>query len=151
MADHCVVMNQGRIEDEGTPERVYAKPATRFCATFMGESTLIPGEVTSVTGNAILMNTAFGSLPIIATAEEGAKVTLAIRPEHLRLIRDSRSVTFGSAEVTAVIFQGSFKRVVATSTTLSGPTFIAKIPADTRGGGRRHGHPLLPYRRPASC
>ncbi|MEQ1521399.1 MAG: ABC transporter ATP-binding protein [Aestuariivirga sp.] len=129
LADHCVVMNQGRIEDEGTPERVYAKPATRFSATFMGESTIIPGEVTSVTGNAVSINTAFGTLPIIASAEEGAKVTLAIRPEHMRLIRDSRSVTFGSAEVTAVTFQGSFKRVVATSTTLSGPTFIAKIPA----------------------
>ncbi len=129
LADHCVVMNQGRIEDEGTPERVYAQPATRFSATFMGESTLISGEVTSVTGNAISINTAFGTLPIIATAEEGAKVTLAIRPEHLRLIRDSRSISFGSAEVTAVIFQGSFKRVVAVSNTLSGPTFVAKIPA----------------------
>jgi spermidine/putrescine transport system ATP-binding protein len=129
LADHCVVMNQGRIEDEGTPERVYAKPATRFSATFMGESTVIPGEVASVTGNAVLVNTVFGSLPLIAEAAEGAKVTLAIRPEHLRLIRDSRSVTFGSAEVTAVVFQGSFKRVVAVSTTLSGPTFIARIPA----------------------
>ena len=129
LADHCVVMNHGRIEDEGTPERVYAKPTTRFSATFMGESTIIPGEVASLTGNAILVNTLFGTLPLVATAEEGAKVALAIRPEHLRLIRDSRSVTFGSAEVSAVIFQGSFKRVVATSTTLSGPTFIAKIPA----------------------
>jgi spermidine/putrescine transport system ATP-binding protein len=49
LADHCVVMNQGRIEDEGTPERVYAKPATRFSATFMGESTIIR-DVASVTG-----------------------------------------------------------------------------------------------------
>jgi spermidine/putrescine transport system ATP-binding protein len=129
LADHCVVMNQGRIEDEGTPERVYAQPATRFSATFMGESTLISGDVASVTGNAVSINTAFGSLPIIGSAGEGAKVTLAIRPEHMRLIRDSRSITFGSAEVTAVVFQGSFKRVVAVSTALSGPTFIAKIPA----------------------
>ena len=30
LADHCVVMNDGRIEDEGPPERVYARPATRF-------------------------------------------------------------------------------------------------------------------------
>jgi spermidine/putrescine transport system ATP-binding protein len=129
LADHCVVMNQGRIEDEGTPERVYAKPATRFTAAFMGESTLIPGEVTSVTGNAVLVNTAFGSFPIIAEAAEGAAVTLAIRPEHLRLIRDSRSVTFGSAEVTAVVFQGSFKRVLAESTSRVGFFFIARIPA----------------------
>jgi spermidine/putrescine transport system ATP-binding protein len=41
LADHLVVMNRGRIEDEGTPEKVYARPATRFTATFMGESTII--------------------------------------------------------------------------------------------------------------
>ncbi len=38
LADQIVVMNQGRIEDRGAPERVYAKPATRFTANFMGES-----------------------------------------------------------------------------------------------------------------
>ena len=40
LADHCVVMNNGRIEDEGPPERVYSRPASRFSATFMGESTI---------------------------------------------------------------------------------------------------------------
>ncbi len=45
LADHVVVMNHGRIEDEGAPERVYARPATRFAATFMGESTIVPGQV----------------------------------------------------------------------------------------------------------
>ena len=43
LADHVVVMNHGRIEDEGSPERVYGRPATRFTATFMGESTVVPG------------------------------------------------------------------------------------------------------------
>jgi spermidine/putrescine transport system ATP-binding protein len=130
LADHCVVMNQGHIEDEGTPERVYAQPATRFSATFMGESTLIPGEVSKAKGNAISVKTLFGSYPIIANAEDGAQVTLAIRPEHMLLIRDSRSIAFGNARVTAVIFQGSFKRVLAESTMRSGSSFIAKIPAE---------------------
>jgi spermidine/putrescine transport system ATP-binding protein len=38
LADQIVVMNAGRIEDVGAPERVYAKPATQFTANFMGES-----------------------------------------------------------------------------------------------------------------
>jgi spermidine/putrescine transport system ATP-binding protein len=129
LADHCVVMNNGHIEDEGTPERVYAQPATRFSATFMGESTLIPGEIGKTKGNTISVKTSFGSFPIIETGDEGAQVTLAIRPEHLRLIRDSRSITFGNARVISVVFQGSFKRVIAQSTSLSGPTFVAKVPA----------------------
>ena len=130
LADHCVVMNHGRIEDEGTPERVYAQPVTRFTATFMGESTLIPGEVSKVKGDAISVKTAFGSFPIIANAEDGAQVNLAIRPEHMLLIRDSHSITFGNARVTAVVFQGSFKRVLADSTSRSGPSFIAKVPLE---------------------
>ena len=130
LAGHCVVMNQGRIEDEGTPERVYGKPATRFSATFMGESTLIAGEAKNPSGEAVSIETMFGSFPLIASFAEGAKVTLAVRPEHLRLTRDSRSITFGKAEVTSVVFQGSFKRVIAQSTSLSGPSFIARLPAE---------------------
>jgi spermidine/putrescine transport system ATP-binding protein len=43
LADQIVVMNHGKIEDAGTPERVYARPATRFTSTFMGESSFING------------------------------------------------------------------------------------------------------------
>jgi spermidine/putrescine transport system ATP-binding protein len=45
LADLCVVMSNGRIEDTGPPERVYRRPRTRFAATFMGESTIVPGRV----------------------------------------------------------------------------------------------------------
>ena len=130
LADHCVVMNRGRIDDEGTPERIYAQPASRFSATFMGESTLISGEVSKAKANTITVKTMFGSFPIVAEAPEGSQVALAIRPEHMLLIRDSRSISFGNAKVTAVVFQGSFKRVLADSTTRSGPSFIAKVPAE---------------------
>ena len=40
LADLCVVISHGRIEDTGQPERVYRRPRTRFTATFMGESTI---------------------------------------------------------------------------------------------------------------
>jgi spermidine/putrescine transport system ATP-binding protein len=53
LADHIVVMNEGRIEDEGAPERVYAKPATRFTAHFMGESSTF-GDVTVRPENVVL-------------------------------------------------------------------------------------------------
>ena len=44
LADLCVVMSHGRIEDTGPPERVYRRPRTRFTATFMGESTILPAR-----------------------------------------------------------------------------------------------------------
>ena len=99
LADHLIVMNQGRIEDEGAPERVYARPRTRFTASFMGESTFID------------------------------EALAAIRPEHLRLEAEPGMISFGEARVTSVVFQGSFKRVLAEGA--SGQTFIARVPANT--------------------
>jgi spermidine/putrescine transport system ATP-binding protein len=90
-------MNQGRIEDQGPPERVYARPATRFTATFMGESTIVAGTTKSG-----VIETALGSFPAPADATH-----IAIRPEHVALGEGL------AAEVTDVVYQGSFKRVTA--------------------------------------
>jgi spermidine/putrescine transport system ATP-binding protein len=93
LADHVVVMNKGRIEDQGSAEKVYAQPATAFSATFMGESTIVDGH--------------------------------AIRPEHIEIVKSGGSL--GAAVVTDVVYQGSFKRVLAKA----GDTiFIARLAAD---------------------
>lgn len=42
IADRIVVMNAGRIEDDGPPEQVYLRPRSLFSASFMGEVNLIP-------------------------------------------------------------------------------------------------------------
>ncbi len=38
MADYVIVMNEGRVEQAGTPEEIYRQPATYFAAQFLGES-----------------------------------------------------------------------------------------------------------------
>jgi sulfate transport system ATP-binding protein len=45
LADRVVVMNQGRIEQDDTPDRVYASPATAFVFDFLGRSNALAGEV----------------------------------------------------------------------------------------------------------
>ena len=113
LADHVVVMNHGRIEDQGDPERVYARPATRFTATFMGESTIVPGKVAN--GE---IDTPLGRF---AAPHDAAEV--AIRPEHVAL---GGSL---SGEVTDVVYQGSFKRV---SARVNGVDLLARLPAGTK-------------------
>ena len=110
LADHVVVMNHGRIEDQGAPERVYAKPATRFTATFMGESTLVPGHVSGG-----MIETPLGRFP----APQGT-TQVAIRPEHVSLGGGI------AAAVTEVVYQGSFKRVTAMA---NGIDLLARLPA----------------------
>jgi spermidine/putrescine transport system ATP-binding protein len=115
LADHVVVMNHGRIEDQGTPERVYARPATRFTATFMGESTIVPGTVSNS-----MIDTPLGRFP----ASPGA-AHVAIRPEHVSLGGPIPAV------VTDVVYQGSFKRVTARTGHV---TLLARLPAETAIG-----------------
>jgi spermidine/putrescine transport system ATP-binding protein len=129
LADHCVVMNDGRIEDEGPPERVYARPATRFSATFMGESTILAGKVTEAKDTTSTVSTPAGPVLVPSALPAGSAVALAVRPEHLLLGGAAGTASLGMAEVTDVVFQGSFKRVLAVSVEDASLQFIAKLPA----------------------
>jgi spermidine/putrescine transport system ATP-binding protein len=145
LADQCVVMNDGRIEDEGPPERVYMRPATRFSAGFMGESTLVSGTVVEGGADRCSVETTLGRIDLPCEGPVGSRVTLAVRPEHLRLdpAETSRgrglpraggavpgwAIPLGEASVTEIVFQGSFKRVLATASLDPSVRFIAKAPA----------------------
>ena len=111
LADHVVVMNLGRIEDEGAPERIYARPATRFSATFMGESTILEGVTR---GGKI--STALGEF----AAPDGT-THVAIRPEHVALGGDL------SAVIVDVAYQGSFKRA---QLRVKDELLLARLPSD---------------------
>ena len=60
LADLVVVMNKGRIEDQGAPERVYLKPATVFTAGFMGASNFIEGIVRKSSPGGLDIETSLG-------------------------------------------------------------------------------------------
>ena len=102
VADMIVIMHRGRIEDAGPPERVYARPRTRYAATFMGESNIL--EARFGPGGA---ETVLGVLPVAGTG--GSAV--AIRPENLTLTDGEGAVALGEFTVTARVFQGAFARV----------------------------------------
>lgn len=79
IADRIVVLNRGRIEDAGPPERVYRRPASLFAAGFMGETNRIPARP----GPAGQVVTPLGSVAVEAPA--GAqRLVLCLRPERLR-------------------------------------------------------------------
>jgi multiple sugar transport system ATP-binding protein len=92
LADRVVVMNKGRIEQIGTPNELYHKPATRFVAGFIGSPAMnfIPCRLEDVAGAVQIRLTdriAF-PLPPARAARYNAlprseKLLLGIRPEHL--------------------------------------------------------------------
>jgi spermidine/putrescine transport system ATP-binding protein len=88
MSDRIVVMNKGRIEQDGTPEELYFHPATRFVAEFIGETNLLSGEMCGQEGNKIMMNW-FGQT-LLGHAAGGASqigdaITASVRLEKLSL------------------------------------------------------------------
>jgi spermidine/putrescine transport system ATP-binding protein len=101
IADRIVVMNKGLIEDQGPPERVYRRPASRFGAAFLGEMNFVPVRIEA--GRYL---SPLGDLgPALAPA--AAEATLCLRPAHLR---PGSGVPL-RATVTETMFQGLHRRV----------------------------------------
>jgi spermidine/putrescine transport system ATP-binding protein len=124
-----VVMNHGRIVDEGPPEHIYSRPRTRFSATFMGESSVVDGRVVRPEGGLLDIDTIVGRLRVPGVAAPGMNVVIAVRPESLRL-GESRSgdVSFGHGTVQEIVFQGSFRRVIIASEADPAIMFTARVP-----------------------
>ncbi len=82
MADSIAVMNEGRIEQLGSPDDLYERPATPFAARFLGVSNLLEGEADGA-GNVRL-----GDGSVIRAPGAGSRrgrVAVGIRPEKIRL------------------------------------------------------------------
>ncbi|MEU6981883.1 ABC transporter ATP-binding protein [Streptomyces sp. NPDC046324] len=83
MSDRLAVMNDGRVEQCGTPEDVYERPTSSFTASFMGTSNLVSGTYRS--GRVVLDDgpeLPVGERPAVT---DGARVNLSIRPEKIWL------------------------------------------------------------------
>jgi iron(III) transport system ATP-binding protein len=89
LSDRIAVIHGGRLEQLGTPQEVYAKPASRVVADFMGLVNLVPATVLDAGGGRGRVRIATGwtitdvGLPTGVTA--GQPVEIAIRPENVRL------------------------------------------------------------------
>ncbi len=114
IADTIVVMNQGRIEDQGAPERVYLRPRTRFTADFMGDSNFIDGRVAAVAGAQVTVDTALGRFAVEGAAEVGQAVTLSVRPEHVHAgAPKAEAQPLGTARVVEAGFFGTHHQCTA--------------------------------------
>ena len=95
LADRIVVMNQGAVEQVGSPDAVYEAPATRFVAEFIGLANLLDGTVVGVDGRELVVETrrglrlrtcrGDGDVAASAAGMGGRAVTVVVRPEHVAL------------------------------------------------------------------
>ncbi|WP_342642920.1 ABC transporter ATP-binding protein [Rhodoligotrophos ferricapiens] len=88
MADRVVIMDQGRIQQNGTPREVFRAPANRFVAEFVGTNNILSGTLRSVVGDQSLVETAVGLLPAHAPSQPlppGRPVDLVISADLVQL------------------------------------------------------------------
>jgi multiple sugar transport system ATP-binding protein len=113
MADRIVVMNAGRIEQQGTPQHVYHDSATRFVASFIGTP-----PMNFFTG--AVQDQSFVSGPLTVPAPSflprGRELELGVRPESLDVSNGfaDRGITLGTTTVDFVEPQGSHSVIVST-------------------------------------
>ncbi len=103
LADRICLMNEGRIEQLGTPEDMYEQPRSAFVADFIGISNVMRGRVQS--GG--MIRTDDGSLPLPdgCAARAGEDGALIVRPEKMLLCAIDEAFVSGRVEET--IYAGS--------------------------------------------
>ena len=108
ISDRVAVMNDGRVEQVGSPEEVYREPASRFVAEFVGDNNLLDAEVTSRDPPVASVDGIEVRLPEGADVAVGDRVTLAVRPESIRFGAGETTIP---ATVRAAEYQGDAYRV----------------------------------------
>jgi len=139
LSDRIAIMKFGVLEQVGTPEDVYFRPATPFVRDFLGKTFLLPGQITESTEQTINVkvqgsSTASLKLPrskVIGSANEllavGRGVTVAIRPEQVNLTAGRQDGRANMVEATLQTVQFLGDRYEYT-VTLGGETRVLASP-----------------------
>ena len=134
MSDHVAVMNKGRFEQIGTPQELYAEPATPFVAGFVGDNNAWPGTVLESDDKSVVFQTEEGLTFKARTNEKiskGSAATLFLRPEAMS-IEPGESVGLNCCDVTvkAILFDGANSRLL--TTTPGGRELLVALPQNRR-------------------
>ncbi|MBD2504967.1 ABC transporter ATP-binding protein [Anabaena azotica] len=90
LSDRIAVMNQGKIEQIGTPSQIYEHPQTAFVADFIGDTNLFSGEITALEAEYVQIVTKTGLSIVVARTEDTPtellkSVVVSVRPEKIQL------------------------------------------------------------------
>jgi putative spermidine/putrescine transport system ATP-binding protein len=112
ISDRIVVMNEGRIEQVGTPFEIYNFPQTSFVANFVGSLNTAAAEVIDPAKGLLNMDgVQFGSAAKMDGLNKGDKVRIAIRPERFSFASEVKKANIVDCVIENITFLGSVVRV----------------------------------------
>ena len=125
MADRIVVMNDSVIEQIGTPQDIYYRPASPFVAGFIGAMNMLDAHVDG-SGKLVVRG-----LPLAAEVKphRGNRVTVCIRPEDIRLLKPGEPAENTlDVRIATVEFLGSLFRCETVPVDGIGPSLAVELP-----------------------
>jgi iron(III) transport system ATP-binding protein len=126
MADRVVVMNQGVIEQIGTPQEIYREPASAFVADFVGKINVLPAVAEG--GGQFRVGAVSLAVPRPDIAA-GTAVKLYLRPEEIEVNATGHvNGNTLAARIAKVEFLGAFCMVGLTLDAGGAPALVANVP-----------------------
>ena len=116
LSDRIAVMNNGKIEQIGTPAEIYENPKTRFVASFIGDTNFFEGTVTENIDREYtkIDMVGLGEYPAYNDKkfEKGDRVTVSIRPEKFSIFMKEPGDNLNNCEgvVEDIVYQGAQTR-----------------------------------------
>jgi spermidine/putrescine transport system ATP-binding protein len=115
LSDRVAVMNQGRVEQIGTPREVYEQPRSAFVADFIGDTNLVSGRIQTKTASHLEILTHYGLKIIVSssavspTPDRLDSVVVSVRPEKIQVSLDEPSTCTNcfAGQLKQVLYRGT--------------------------------------------
>ena len=112
ISDRVVVMNDGRIEQVGTPFETYNFPKTQFVANFVGTLNTINAVIRDATDKCLTVDQQdIRTTHVLDGARPGEQVSISIRPERISMYGEIQKVNVMQVTVETINFLGSIVRI----------------------------------------
>ena len=124
LSDRIAVINRGQVEQLDGPAKIYEAPASRFVASFIGDTNFFSGEIAAVEGDYCLLDV--DGFPQIKAYNDkqlkvGQRVDLSVRPEKIRVTMSppppekGASINVFPAKVRDIVYQGVYTKFWVTA------------------------------------
>lgn len=108
MSDRIAIMHNGILDQIGTPTEIYEQPATKFVATFIGETNIFDGTILNIDRTKIGVNIENGHITGTGNDfKEGEYISVSVRPEKMKFSQTPVPDFILSAQVKDYIYVGS--------------------------------------------
>lgn len=114
MSDRIAIMNAGVLDQVAEPTEIYEHPATKFVATFIGETNIFDGSIRSINGESLSIQIENGDVK--ATGSEfaaGEFINVSVRPEKMKYALDPVEGFTLIATVKDYVYVGSVVKCIA--------------------------------------